>query len=85
MATLSTLSWSSHSRVMAGALESLYSSSASTDLLILCQGRNIPVHTLVLAANSPFLAGLLQEAPTTLSLDGITYSQVRLEDCLGIN
>ena len=75
---LTTLSWSSHGSVLAEALDSLYTSSVSTDLLVLCQGRNIPVHSLVLAASSPFLARLLQDSPTTLSLDGITYSQVTL-------
>ena len=73
---LSTLCWSSHSSVLASALDSLYDSPDTSDLHILCQGRNISVHRLVLAAASPFLAGLLQDGHTTLSLDGITYSQV---------
>ena len=75
--TTTSLSWSDHSAVLAGALHSLYSDTSGTDLLILCQGRNIPVHRMVLAASSPFLARLLQEADTALSLDGLTYSEVR--------
>ena len=76
--TTTSLSWSDHSAVLAGALHSLYSDTSGTDLLILCQGGNIPVHRMVLAASSPFLARLLQEADTALSLDGLTYSEVRL-------
>ena len=75
---VSTLCWGEHCTTLASALDSLYTCQDSSDLLIVCQGRKIPVHRLVLAANSPFLAGLLLEVNTTLSLDGITYSQVSL-------
>ena len=82
MVTRTSLCWSDHSAVLAGALHSLYSDTRDTDLMILCQGRNIPVHRMVLAASSPFLAGLLQEADTALSLDGLTYSEVSHFDSL---
>ena len=77
MPSTTSLSWADHSTVLAGALSSLHSDTADSDLLLLCQGRHIPVHRMVLAASSPFLAGLLQEADTALSLDGMTYSEVR--------
>ena len=78
-----SLCWPEHSAVLAGALSSLYCDTSDTDLVVLCQGRAIPVHRMVLAASSPFLAGLLlpQEADTALSLDGITYSEVRQSLC----
>ena len=81
--TTTSLCWSDHSTVLAGALHSLYTDTTDTDLVILCQGRNIAVHRMVLAASSPFLARLLQEADTALSLDGLTYSEVRLGWALG--
>ena len=78
MSSTTSLCWSDHSAVLAGALDSLYSDTTSTDLTLVCQGRHIPVHRMVLAASSPFLARLLQEADTVLSLAGLTYSEVRL-------
>ena len=74
-----SLCWPDHSTVLAETLSSLYCDTSDTDLVLVCQGRAIPVHRMVLAASSPFLAGLplLQEADTALSLDGITYSEVR--------
>ena len=50
-------------------------------LLLSLQGRTIPCHAAVVAAASPYLATLVRDTSTdtghTLSLVGITYSQVK--------
>ena len=50
-------------------------------ILLLLKGRTIPCHAAVVAAASPYLATLVRDTSTdtghTLSLVGITYSQVK--------
>ena len=83
-----TVTWSgirSHSTTLARAVSHLHSTPASdssntTDLLLLCEGQTIPVHRLVVAAASPYLARLVREADSSspLCLVGLSYSQAML-------
>ena len=80
--SMSMVSWNnseSHSTTLAQAISSLHTSvdtdSSSTDLILICEGRTIPVHRLVVATSSPYLAKLVIEADSTspICLVGVKY------------
>jgi len=82
-----TVSWSdsvSHSTTLATAISLMHSSSSTpsstTDLILVCEGRDIPVHRLVVAASSPYLAKLVSEAESSspLCLVGLSLSQAMM-------
>lgn len=82
-----TVTWSdtrSHSTTLARAVSHLHSTpttdATTTDLVLVCEGRNIPVHRLVVACASPFLARLISEADCSspLCLVGLSYSQAMM-------
>ena len=86
--TMLMVTWSgtrSHSTTLARAVSNLHNASTTdnsttTDLVLVCEGHNIPVHRLVVAASSPYLAMLVREADITspLCLVGLRYSQAMM-------
>jgi len=82
--SVSTVTWSdtiSHCSTLATAVSHMHSSIATnataTDLTLVCEGRDIPVHRLVVAASSPYLARLVTEADNSspICLVGLKYNQ----------
>lgn len=82
-----SVTWSgirSHSTTLATAVSHLHSTSTTdstgTDLVLVCEGRRILVHRLVVAAASPYLAMLVAEADSAspLCLVGLSYSQAMM-------
>ena len=85
--SISTVTWSdskSHTCTLANAVSHLHTGQSSdhpdTDLILICEGRSIHVHRLVVAAASPFLSKLVSEAEAAspLCLVGLSYSQAMM-------
>ena len=77
-------STTSHSTTLARAVSHLHSTnttySTATDLVLVCEGCNIPLHRLVVAAASPYLARLVseQDCNSPLCLVGLRHSQAMM-------
>ena len=82
-----TVTWSDtlpHCSTLATTVSNMHTSmttnSSTTDLVLVCEGRDIPVHRLVVAASSPYLAKLVSEADSSspLCLAGLRYNQAAM-------